>query len=130
MVATPNHEDPMTVMNTPLHAYPALKALCLTALLAFAPSVQAAPPDLTAPGNTDNCRTASTNVSVKVNAAWTSFETWAGDPAYGLTAGVNDELLADRDCHGLSNLIDPSSASKPQLLPDRVDSKPCYSGLP
>ena len=37
-------------MKNPIHPLAAFKAICLTALLAFTSSVQAAPPDLTAPG--------------------------------------------------------------------------------
>jgi hypothetical protein len=52
------------------------------------------------------------------------FRSWAGDPAQGLTVGVNDGPLDDPDLDGLRNLLEfvfggnplvPSSATRPTV---------------
>ncbi len=82
------------------------------------------------PADTANYQTATTSVSVTVNAAQTAFETWAADPAQGLTAGVDDGPLDDPDRDGFSNLLEfvlggepmaSSQAIRPKLTQIRRD---------
>jgi autotransporter-associated beta strand protein len=67
------------------------------------------------PADTVNYQTATTSVSVTVTAALTSFETWAADPAQGLTTGVNDGPLDDPDFDGFSNLLEFVLGGEPMV---------------
>jgi Family of unknown function (DUF6288)/PA14 domain/Bacterial Ig-like domain (group 3)/YDG domain/Bacterial Ig domain/HEAT repeats len=58
------------------------------------------------PSDTTNYQATATNVSVTVHSALTPFESWASDPAHGLTAGINDDPLDDPDHDGFSNLLE------------------------
>jgi autotransporter-associated beta strand protein len=71
------------------------------------PSAGTAPHSVTfSPSDTTNYQTATTSVSVTVNAAQTNFAAWAAESGHGLTAGVNDGPLDDPDRDGSSNLME------------------------
>jgi hypothetical protein len=67
------------------------------------------------PTDTTNYLSASVDVSVTVHPALTAFETWATDPARGLTAGLNDDPADDPDHDGFANLMEFVLGGEPMI---------------
>jgi len=59
-------------------------------------------------------------------APLTSFETWAADPAQGLTAGVNTGTLDDPDGDGISNLLEFVLGGEPMVSSQVILPKLTY----
>lgn len=81
-----------------------------------APPAGTAPHGVTfTPDEATNYQSASVNVSVTVHPAPTAFETWAADPARGLTAGLNDDPADDPDHDGFANLMEFVLGGEPMV---------------
>jgi autotransporter-associated beta strand protein len=67
------------------------------------------------PADTANHEIASTNVSVSVNPALTTYLTWSQTAEQSLTAGLNNGPTDDPDHDGLSNLMEYALNTSPML---------------
>jgi hypothetical protein len=72
------------------------------------------------PADTANHEIASTNVSVSVNPALTTYLTWSQTAEQSLTAGLNNGPTDDPDHDGLSNLMEYALNTVPMI----ADSSP------
>jgi autotransporter-associated beta strand protein len=80
------------------------------------------------PDDMDNYQTAATSVSVTVNAAQSTYQVWAADPAQGLTAGVNDGPMDDPDHDGIFNLLEFVLGGAPMVSSQAILPVLTYTG--
>jgi hypothetical protein len=93
------------------------------------PAAGTAPQSVTfIPGDTSNYQTATTEVSVTVNAAQTTYSAWATDPVQGLTAGVDDAPMDDPDHDGIVNLMEFTLGGAPMISAQSILPKFSTSG--